>query len=205
MEIDDPVQDPSLGPTEQAASNPDVYVFYTETSNKVPSFDPDANPDYRFLADLEPCTDGWRWTALSIIELDDLLLLREAAERITVDPDPPDETAKPVKHGQRVLRRTKHYPYFGFARLKVERRRVDEVLLAINDETTQGYSGSALVQGKFQILVELGGATPDEVCERLQALGGVPGVIGVEAARVTGNEYYYRPSKRRVGEAEDAG
>lgn len=204
METDDPVQDPSLGPVEKAARSPDAYVFYTETSNKVPSFDPDANADYRFLADLEACTDGWKWTAFSIIELADLLQLREAAERITIDPDPPDETAKPVKYGQKVMRRTKHYPYFGFARLNVERRRVEEVLRAINEETTPGYSGSALVQGRFEIIVEVGGDTPDEVCDEIQALAEVPGVIRVEGARVTGEEYYYRPLKRRVGEPEDA-
>lgn len=204
METDDPVIDPSLGPIEKAARGRDVYVFYTETSNKVPSFDPDANPDYRFLADLEPCTGGWRWTAFSIIEPEDLLQLLEAAERITVAPDPPDETAKPVKYGQRVMRRTKHFPYFGFARLNVERRRAEEVLRAINEETTPGYSGSALVQGKFEIILEVGGDTPDEVCEEIQAFAEVPGVIGVEGARVTGDEYYYRPSKRKVGEPEDA-
>jgi hypothetical protein len=204
METDDPVQDPSLGPVEKAARGRDVYVFYTQTSNKVPSFDPDKNKDYRFLADLEPCTDGWKWSAFSIIEVEDLLQLREAAERITVDPDPPDETAKPGKYGQRVLRRTKHYPYFGFARLNVERRRVGEVLRAINEDTTPGYSGSALVQGKFEILVELGAETRGEVCDRIQALAEVPGVIGVEGARVTGDEYYYNGRKRKVGEPEDA-
>jgi hypothetical protein len=204
MEADDPVQDPSLGPIEKAARSRDVYVFYTKTSNKVPPFDPGANPDYRFLADLERCTDGWRWTAFSIIELEDLLQLREAAERITMDPDPPDETAKPVKYGQRVLRRTKHFPYFGFARLNVERRRVGEVLRAINEDTTPSYSGSALVQGRFEILVEVGADSPEAVCSEIEALRAVPGVKGVEGARVTGDEYYYRPRKRKVGEPEDA-
>ena len=80
-----------------------------------------------------------------------------------------------MKYGQKVMRRTKHYPYFGFARLNVERRRVEEVLRAINEEDHPGYSGSALVQGRFEIIVEVGGDTPDEVCDEIQALAEVPG------------------------------
>jgi hypothetical protein len=202
MDEGDPALDPSLSAFEKAARVQDSYVFYTDTSDKVGPFDPDQNPEFRFLADLEPCTEGWSWTALAIIEVDDMLQLSAVADRIIVPPDPADETAKPVKYGARAMRKTKHYPYFGFARLHVEWRRVDEVLLAIN-EATPGYSGSAAVSGAFQIIVELGAETPDEVCERLQALGEVPGVTNVEGARVTGQQYYYRPNKRDVGTAEE--
>jgi len=199
-------EDPGLGSVERAAVMRDSYVFYTETSNKVPNFDPTQYPDYRFLADLERCTEGWKWTAFAIVEVEDLFMLREEALRITEPPDPPDEVALPTKHGTRVMRRTKHFPYFGFARLQVDARRAEEVLSAINDETTPGYSGSAIVRGRFRIIVELGSEVREEVCERLQALQAVPGVSegGVEAALVTGDEYYYRPKKRRVGEPEEA-
>jgi hypothetical protein len=204
MDEGDPVLDPSLSAFEKAALGKDSYVFYKETSDKVGPFDPIQNPEYRFLADLEACTDGWRWTAFAIIEVDDMLQLSEVANRIIAPPDPVDETAKPVKYGARVMRRTKHYKYFGFARLHVQRRRVDEVLLAINEATTPGYSGSAAVTGAFQIIVELGSDEgPDEVCQRLQALGDVPGVTNVEGARVTGSQYYYKGLKREVGVAEE--
>jgi hypothetical protein len=203
MDEGDPVLDPSLSAFEKAARGADSYVFYTDTSDKVGPFDPIQNPDFRFLADLEPCTEGWRWTAFAIIEVDDMLQLSELANRIIVPPDPVDETAKPVKYGARVMRRTKHYPYFGFARLHVPRRRLDEVLLAINDDTTPGYSGSAAVTGRFNIMVELGAGGPDEVCTRLQALGDVSGVTNVEGARVTGPQYYYEGRKREVGEEEE--
>ena len=202
MDEGDPALDPSLSAFEKAARIKDSYVFYTDTANKVGSFDKDHNPEFRFLADLEACTDGWRWTAFAIIDVEEGLQLSELANRITAPPDPPDETAQPVKFGPAVMRRTKHYPYFGFARLHVQRRRMDEVLLAIN-ESTPGYSGSAAVSGAFQIIVELGAEASDDVCERLQALGDVPGVTHVEAARVTGEEYYYRPRKRRVGASEE--
>jgi hypothetical protein len=161
-----------------------------------------ANPEYRFLADLEPCTDGWGWTAFAIVETD-LYRLAEVADRITAPPDPVDDTATPTKFGSKVMRRTKHFPYFGFARLQVEQRRANEVLHAINESSTDGYSGSAMVKGKFRIIVELGAEAPREVCERLTALAEVPGVIGVEGARVTGDEYFYRPSKRTVGAPEE--
>jgi len=203
MDEDDPVLDPSLSAVEKAARSRDSYVFYTDTSDKVGSFDTNQNPEFRFLADLEACTDGWRWTAFAIIDVENKLRLSEVANRIVVPPDPPDETATPVKYGTRVMRRTKHYPYFGFARLHVQRRRLDEVLLAINEATTPGYSGSVAVTGALQIIVELGAEAPDEVCERLQALGDVPGVTNVEGARVTGQEYYYNGNKRQVGTAEE--
>jgi hypothetical protein len=204
MDEGDPALDPSLSAFEKAARVKDSYAFYTDTSDKVGPFDQDQNKEFRFLADLEPCTDGWRWTAFAIIEVVDVLQLSEVANRIVAPPDPVDETSFPVKYGARVMRRTKHYPYFGFARLHVERRRMDEVLLAINDDTTPGYSGSAAVSGAFQIMVELGADASDGVCERLQALGDVSGVTNVEAARVTGQQYYYRPSKRMVGAPEEA-
>ena len=203
MDEGDPLLDPTLSGFEKAARGRDSYVFYTDTSDKVGPFDPIRNSEFRFLADLEACTDGWRWTAFAIIEVDDLLQLSTVANRITAPPDPPDETATPVKYGAKVMRRTKHYKYFGFARLHVPRRRVDEVLLTINEDTTPGYSGSAAVTGRFNIIVELGAETPDEVCVRLQALGDVSGVTNVEGARVTGQQYYYRPDKREVGVAEE--
>jgi hypothetical protein len=202
----DPDLDPGLGSVEMAATVSDVYVFFTQTSNKVANFDKEAHPDYRFLADLDPCTGGWRWTAFAIVEVGELLRLPEMANEITAPPDPPDETATPTKFGARAMRRTRHFPYFGFARLQVEPRRAEEVLNAINDDTTPGYSGSAIVKGKFRIIVELGSdESPAEVCERLMQLQTVGGVIenGVEAARVMGPQYYYRPDKRTVGEPEE--
>jgi hypothetical protein len=204
MDETDPVLDPSIGPVEKAALSPDSYVFYKETSGKVGPFDPEANPEFRFLADLEPCSDGWSWTAFAVLELDDQLRVSEVAHRITAPPDPPDKTANPVSYGPLAMRRTKHFPYFGFAQLHVQRRRLEEVLRAINEATTPGYSGSAAVRGDFQIIVELGAETPDEVCAQLSALAEVPGVTGAESAQVTGNEYYYRPSKRRLGSSEAA-
>jgi hypothetical protein len=203
MDEGDPVLDASLSAFEKAALGKDSYVFYTDTSDKVGPFDPDQNPEFRFLADLESCTEGWRWTAFAIIEVEDMMQLSTAANRIIVPPDPVDETAKPVKYGARAMRRTRHYKYFGFARLHVQRGRVDEVLTAINEDTTPGYSGSAAVTGKFQIIVELGADTPDEVCAALQALGDVSGVTNVEGARVTGPQYYYKPLKRDVGVEEE--
>ncbi|HEY2965205.1 MAG TPA: hypothetical protein VGJ99_02870 [Actinomycetota bacterium] len=205
MDEGDPVLDPTLSALEKAARGKDSYVFYTDTSDKVGSFDENQLLEFRFLADLEACTDGWRWTAFAIIEVGDMLQLSEAANRIVAPPDPWDETATPVTYGTEVMRRTKHYPYFGFARLHVQRRRLDEVLLAINGATTPGYSGSAAVSGAFQIIVELGADEgPDIVCERLHALGDVPGVTNEEGARVIGQQYYYRPSKRTVGAPEGA-
>lgn len=189
-------------PVEQAARSPDVYVFYTETTDVVGPFDPERNPDYRFLGNLEPCSDGWRWSAVAVVESSNLYGLPGLADAALTGPsDPVDETAKPVKHGARVLRSPPHFANFGFARLRVEEFRASEVLYRIDDRT--GYSGSAIVSGKFEIFVELGSDDADEVCGLLMALAEIPGVTDVEAGQVTGDLYYYRPRKRRVGRPED--
>jgi hypothetical protein len=191
-------------PVESAARSPDVYVFYTDTGDVVGPFDPETNTEYRFLANLEACSgsEGWRWTAVAIVESPNLYELRGLADTALTGPsDPVDETAKPVAHGARVLRSPPHFPNFGFARLRVEKGRAREVLYRIDDNT--GYSGSAMVSGKFEILVEIGSENPDEVCDLLIALADVPGVTDVEAGQVSGELYYYRPRKRRVGRPED--
>lgn len=189
-------------PVEWAARSPDVYVFYTDTSDVVGPFDPETNPEYRFLANLEPCSDGWSWSAIAIVETQNLYDLHGFAEAAVIEQsDHVDETAKPVAHGARVLRSPPHFPNFGFARLRVEKGRAREVLYRIDDTT--GYSGSAMVSGTFEILVEIGSDTPEEVCGLLTALADVPGVTGLEAGLVAGEWYYYRPRKRRVGRPED--
>ena len=191
-----------MDPVESAAQSSDVYVFYTDTDDVVGPFDPNKNPEYRFLANLEACSDGWRWSAMAIIESPNLYELRGLADAALTGPsDPVDETAKPVKHGSRVLRSPPHFPNFGFARLRVEKGRASEVLDEIDRKT--GYSGSAMVSGKFEILAEIGSFDPDEVCDLLMALADISGVTDVQAGQVSGEWYYYRPRKRRVGRPED--
>jgi len=193
-----------MDPVESAARSSDVYVFYTDTGDVVGPFDPKKNEKYRFLANLESCTEpqDWPWSAIAIVETPDLHELRALADAALTGPsDPVDETAKPVKHGSKVLRSPPHFPNFGFARLRVDEYRASEVLYRIDGKT--GYSGSAIVSGKFEILVEMGSEDAGEVCDLLMALANVPGVTDVKAARVTGELYYYRPRKRRVGRPED--
>jgi hypothetical protein len=193
-----------MDPSESAARSSDVYVFYTDMGDVVGQFNPEENPNYRFLANLKPCSDGWRWSAIAIVESPNLSELPGLADAVATDPlDGVDDTAKPVKHGGKVLRSPPHFPNFGFARLRVDEGRASEVLYRIEDST--GYSGSAMVSGAFEILVEIGSDNADEVCNLLMALADIPGVTegGVEAAQVTGELYYYRPRKRRVGRPED--
>jgi hypothetical protein len=187
-----------LDPVERAVRNPDVYVFYTQTKGLAERFNPVDNPEFRFVAD----TEGWPWSAFAIIRVPNLYDLPSVADRILGSPeDPVGDTAKPVKHGTDALRYTKHFPYFGFARLGVEEGRAEEVLQAI-DRTTEGYSGSALVSGSFQLLVEVGAEREEDLSPRLEALGSVDGVVEPQTGRVTGT-YYYLGKKRRVGESEE--
>jgi hypothetical protein len=192
-----------MDPVELAARSRDVYVFYRDTTDLVEPFVPDAHPEYRFLANTDPCPDSaWSWSGLAIIEAENLYELRGMADEAVIEQsDHVDETAKPVKFGAKVLRSPPHFPNFGFARLRVAQGSAPAVLDEINDHT--GYSGSALVSGKFEIFVEMGSDDPDEVCGLLMALAEIPGVTDVEAGQVTGDLYYYRPRKRRVGRPED--
>ena len=201
----------------------DWYVFYMTESSKVEPFDPapGVNPEFRFLSDLEACTDGWRWGAFAIIEADDASSARQIGDRIAQPPDPVDETAKPVRVGTRAMRRTKHFPHFGIARLRVAQGRVDEVMDLL-DTADDPHAGGALPQGvkealsgcasvgagKFNVVVELGHNDRDKVCDLLMELGRIDGVTKVEAAMVTGTHYYYRPpnkpgKKYPVGTTED--
>ena len=198
----------------------DWYVFYTTESSKVEPFDPGVNPEFRFLADLEACPDtpGWRWGAFAIIEADDEVSARQIGDRIAQPPDPVDEIVKPDRLGARAMRRTKHFPHFGIARLHVDQGKVREVLdlLDTADEpqgvgtlptgVREALSGCASIgQGGFNVVVELGDNERDKVCGLLMELGGIDSVTKVEAALVTGTHYYYRPpgKKYRVGTTED--
>jgi hypothetical protein len=202
MKADDPLED--------ALRARDVYVYYTGTSELIETLDPSPAkfPELRFLADIGPGLDGGDWTAMAIMEVESLYDLSSAADRLLAGPeDPVTDAEKPVLYGTAVLRKTKHFPFFGFARLKVnvgEARRVLEEI-----DAARGYSGSALVSGgKFNALVELGGETPEEVGHRLADLGGVPGVSGSSSGIVAGDEYYYgrtpaEAKRRRIGQSEE--
>ena len=153
-----------MDPVDSAARSSDVYIFYTDTGDVVVPFDPETNPEYRFLANLEACSgsQGWRWSAIAIVESPNLYELPGLADAALTGPsDPVDETAKPVTKGAKVLRSPPHFPNFGFARLLVEKDRTREVLYEIDDSA--GYSGSAMVSGRFEIFVEMGSDEPDEV------------------------------------------
>lgn len=197
-------------PFEDALRARDVYVYYSGTRELIKTLDPNPTkfPELRFLADIESGSEGEDWTAMAIVEVDSLYGLSSVADRLLAGPeDPVDDAEKPVLYGAAVLRRTKHFPFFGFARLKVDVGKARPVLEAI--DAAQGYSGSALVSGgKFNALVELGGEEPEEVGQRLADLGGVPGVSGSLSGIVAGDEFYYgrtpaEARRRRIGQSEE--
>ena len=189
-----------FGGVQQAAESKDVYVFYTGTNPElVDEFDPDANPQLRFLGSME----GWRYSAMAVVEVENLYDLPGVANGVPSSPDDPvEDAAKPVMYGPRVLRSSKHYPYFGFVRVSAEKGREVEVLRAIDEDSVSGYAASALVSGTFHILVEIGGDTLDEMRNNLaNGLEGIDGIVEQQGAEVVGL-YYYRPDKRMVGENE---
>lgn len=195
-----------LDPIEAAARCPDVYIFYEDTPREpgkvVGRYDEEGPPpeEFRFIADLDPVTDGWGWKAVGIFELPNLFKVTQVGNSILLEPVDPD-VSKPIKFGATVLRHTKHYPHFGLARVQVERGTAQDVLRQIDGLT--GNAGSAIVAGTYSILVELGGETQEELAQAFADLGAIPGVTH-EAGQVVGR-YYYRPPGHSHGEFHEVG
>jgi hypothetical protein len=74
-------------------------------------------------------------------------------------------TATSTKFGPQRIRRSEHKKYEAYALITTESS-PDEALFAALD-TLDGYTGSSMVDGSFDILLLLGGATPEELENRL--------------------------------------
>jgi len=195
-----------LDPVETASRCPDVYVCYEDTPREagkvVGRYDGSNMPpgEFRFIADLDPLAGDWGWTAIAIFELPNLFKLTDVANRILLKPVDPD-ASKATTFGTAVLRRTKHYPYFGFARVQTTRGDALNALRQIDE--LNGYAGSALVSGTYSILVELGGETPDALSQAFSDLGAISGTSH-EGGQVVGT-YYYRPPDEDEGRFFEVG
>lgn len=74
-------------------------------------------------------------------------------------------TATSIKFGTNRIRRSEHEKYEAYALIRTTRPHDESLLNELN--SVPGYTGSALVEGKFDILLLLGGATEDELFARI--------------------------------------
>ena len=109
----------------------------------------------------------------------------------SVKGDPP--TQVPLKNGPRQLRYTKHYPHLAFVGIRVRPGRAEQVLGLTS--VVPGYNGSAIVAGPYDVFLEIGAPSFDELKHRLlHSLHPVRGIQWSESFIVT--SYYYRGRRK---------
>jgi hypothetical protein len=99
------------------------------------------------------------------------------------------QTAVPILHGPRQIRWTKQYAHGAFSRIRAKAGRGRDVLAATS--VVEGYNGSAIVAGAFDVLVEYGADTLRDLKDRLlHGLHDSQGIHSSDTAFVT--DYFYR-------------
>jgi hypothetical protein len=101
-------------------------------------------------------------------------------------------TAVPLINGPLWLRHTKHYRHLAFVGIRARPGRAREVLGLTS--VVPGYNGSAIVAGPYDVLLEIGATSFDELRDRLvHSLHPVRGIRWSESFIVT--DYYYRGTR----------
>jgi hypothetical protein len=99
-------------------------------------------------------------------------------------------TNYPVKIGPLQIRWTKQYAFSAFVLVWTDRGAKDRVLERISESTVPGYNGSAIVSGGFDILVEVGADTEDDLHEQVRLVDDIQEVRSIDPLRVT--RFHYR-------------
>ena len=119
-------------------------------------------------------------TVEGLADLEELVLkrFREAGVRAT-------ETAVPVLHGPNQIKWLPAMPVEAFVRVWVERGQAEEVLGAASN--LSGALGAAVCAADFDILLELGGESFDDVASTLlNELHQLPGVVRTATSLAVG-------------------
>ncbi len=167
----------------------DVYAFAQETApDLVETFKGHPVDEVRFLGNVTG-----PYSAFAVLMVDDLKRLPALLPRVFA-PSGEDqvETAKPIAFGQRAIRRTRLWAKFAYVRIRAQARQAMAVLEAINDRSVQGYNGSAIVLGDFDLLVEVGADDEAQLYERLLNVNAVSGIVSTDTAFVLDDLYYYK-------------
>ena len=165
----------------------DLYVFAREADPGLVGEKQSIGADQalRFVA----ATTG-AFQALAVVEVDDLAATPSFLQETFGNPGAKSlETAVPIKSGPKQIRWTTQYDYMAFSRIRAEPGRAIDVLAST--AVVDGYNGSAIVAGSFDVLVEFGADEFEDLQETLlTGLHAVQGVSWSETAIVT--DYFYR-------------
>jgi hypothetical protein len=168
----------------------DVYVLFPEATQDI--VDRVRHPNVRFVASVTGSYD-----AVAVVEVEPVRekdsplagLPRLIAEAFGGGAKGDPTTAVPLINGPLRLRHTKHYRHIAFVAIRARPGRARQVLGLTS--VIPGYNGSAIVAGPYDVLVEIGAGSFDELKERLvNGLHPVRGIQWSESFIVT--DYYYR-------------
>jgi DNA-binding Lrp family transcriptional regulator len=108
-----------------------------------------------------------------------------------VEGDP--STQVPLIYGPTFLRHTRQYPQIAFVGIRVRPGNAREVLGLTS--VVPGYNGSAVVAGPYDVFLEIGASSFDQLKHRLlDAMHPVKGILWSESFIVT--DHYYRGTRK---------
>lgn len=173
----------------------DVYIFAMGADPNVVHEKRDLGKDQalRYIA----LTTG-AFQAFAVLEVTDLEQIPGAIRDTFGNPTLTGiQTAIPILPGPNQIRWTKQYEYGAFSRIRAKAGLARSVLAATS--IVPGYNGSAIVAGSFDVLVEYGANTVDDLKgSLLHGLHDSQGIHSSDTAFIT--DYYYR-GKRESGSA----
>ncbi|MBA3551814.1 MAG: hypothetical protein H0W27_02940 [Actinobacteria bacterium] len=158
----------------------DAFVLVREASlpivQDLRGLVPDESNPVRFVTPL-----SGRHDALVVLEVDSLGQLQDyVLETIHGERQLSTETAVSLIDGPLRIKRVPPSPVECFVRIRVERGRAAEVMEVVS--AIPGYRGSAVVAADFDVLLELGGETFEEVAGGLLQLHMVEGIVASAAS-----------------------
>jgi hypothetical protein len=121
------------------------------------------------------------WTLLAFVEGADVQGLEGKIEQVRAIGNPSTDTAKATSYGPKIPTRWMSKPYYrAYLRIRTIPGRAREVLDRL-EEVIECPHASAVVQGTFDVFLELGADAPDELEERwIPVAQSVEGVVRVE-------------------------
>jgi len=117
------------------------------------------------------------YTSFAVVESDGLEVQRIASDLLGPTPRAPlsdPDSSKPIVGGEKIIKRSLWLAESAFMRIGVRAGMAEDVLEAANG--LEGYSGSALVLGNYDMLLELAADTRRQLYGRVLAATRIDGV-----------------------------
>jgi len=185
---------PEAAGAQEAAKEPkylDVYIFAGSASaDLIKKWKGTGKEEsVRYIA----LTTG-AFQAFAVLEVETLEEIPQTIKTVFGNPTLTNvQTAVPLVPGPNQIRWTKQYEFGAFSRIRAKSGRALEVLAATS--VVDGYNGSAIVAGAFDVLVEYGADTLPDLKHRLvHGLHDSRGIDSSDTAIVT--DYDYRGPRK---------